>query len=141
MKRSSGFTIVELLIVVVVISILASITVVAYNGIQTRAKNAQILSILNAYDKGLQIYYTQNGTYPEASGENLWCIGEGYGATGDFDAGTCRSLDEHVLATTHATLNTTMATVMSKIAVSPDTIYKGPHPAVPGTLALRGVRV
>ena len=35
--KSSGFTIVELLIVIVVIAILAAITIVAYNGIQDRA--------------------------------------------------------------------------------------------------------
>ena len=37
-KQQSGFTIVELLIVIVVIAILAAISIVAYNGIQDRAK-------------------------------------------------------------------------------------------------------
>lgn len=37
-QSRSGFTIVELLIVVVVIGVLAAITVVAYNGVQDRAK-------------------------------------------------------------------------------------------------------
>ncbi len=37
-KTKSGFTIVELLIVIVVIGILAAITIVAYNGIQERAR-------------------------------------------------------------------------------------------------------
>jgi prepilin-type N-terminal cleavage/methylation domain-containing protein len=41
-KQQSGFTIVELLIVIVVIAILAAITVVAYNGIQDRARNSSI---------------------------------------------------------------------------------------------------
>ena len=40
-KRSSAFTIVELLIVIVVIAILAAITIMAYNGIQSRARDSQ----------------------------------------------------------------------------------------------------
>lgn len=39
-KKQTGFTIVELLIVVVVIAILAAITIVAYNGISQRAKDS-----------------------------------------------------------------------------------------------------
>jgi prepilin-type N-terminal cleavage/methylation domain-containing protein len=52
MNKSRGFTIVELLIVVVVITILAAITIVAYNGIQTRAKqSAAQSSAKQAYTK------------------------------------------------------------------------------------------
>ncbi len=36
-KDQAGFTIVELLIVIVIIGILAAITIVAFNGIQNRA--------------------------------------------------------------------------------------------------------
>ncbi len=41
-KQKSGFTIVELLIVIVVIAILAAITIVSYNGISERAKVNQV---------------------------------------------------------------------------------------------------
>lgn len=43
-QRKSGFTIVELLIVVVVIAILASITIVSYSGIRQRAEESSAKS-------------------------------------------------------------------------------------------------
>lgn len=63
-QKISGFTIVELLIVIVVISILAAITIVAYNGIQTRARTAEKVSDLAAVMKQLEIFYTDKGYYP-----------------------------------------------------------------------------
>lgn len=49
--KQRGFTIVELLIVIVVIAILAAITIVAYNGIQNRAKTSQYQADANAIVK------------------------------------------------------------------------------------------
>ena len=43
-KKSVGFTIVELLIVIVVIAIIAAITIIAYTGIQDRAKTSSVQS-------------------------------------------------------------------------------------------------
>ena len=63
-KQTRGFTIVELLIVIVVIAILAAISIVAYNGIQKRARDAQRLSDITQIDKALKSYYAVNGTYP-----------------------------------------------------------------------------
>lgn len=56
-----GFTIVELLIVIVIIGILAAITIVAYNGIQTRATNTKQISAAAAYLTLFQSYKIQNG--------------------------------------------------------------------------------
>ena len=50
-RWAPGFTIVELLVVIVVIAILAFIAVVAYSGVQLRAKNTQLLASFDAYDK------------------------------------------------------------------------------------------
>ena len=66
-KSQKGFTIVELLIVVVVIAILAAITIVAYNGIQTRANNSAAESSVNTMVKKLSAYYSLSGTYPTAT--------------------------------------------------------------------------
>lgn len=64
-----GFTIVELLVVIVVIGILAAITLVAYNGIQNRARVASVSSALNQASKKLALYQVENGSYPAALGD------------------------------------------------------------------------
>ncbi len=64
MKRSRGFTIVELLIVIVVIGILAAITIVAFNGIQDRSRAAALKSDLTQVNKQLKLFQADNGRYP-----------------------------------------------------------------------------
>lgn len=59
-----GFTIVELLIVIVVIGILAAITLVAYNGIQNRTNDSAVRSDLANAAKTLELYKIDKGTYP-----------------------------------------------------------------------------
>ncbi|MBC7942888.1 prepilin-type N-terminal cleavage/methylation domain-containing protein [Candidatus Saccharibacteria bacterium] len=63
-KKQPGFTIVELLIVIVVIGILAAITIVAYNGIQDRARVSAVSSGLKQTADKLAIYYVDNSSYP-----------------------------------------------------------------------------
>ena len=63
-----GFTIVELLIVIVVIAILAAITIVAYNGIQTRAQDSAVNSDLASIKKKIELYKIDNNDlYPGGS--------------------------------------------------------------------------
>ena len=66
-NTKTGFTIVELLIVIVVIGILAAITIVAFNGVQARAKDSTRSNDLTAIQKALELYKTDNGTYPNAT--------------------------------------------------------------------------
>lgn len=63
-SRQSGFTIVELLIVIVVIGILAAITIVAYNGIQQRGRDAQRRSDVASLQKALELFRAEKGGYP-----------------------------------------------------------------------------
>lgn len=60
-KTMSGFTIVELLIVIVVIAILAAISVVAYSGVQQRAKAASVVSTLKATEKAFRLLAAEQG--------------------------------------------------------------------------------
>ncbi|MDO8302161.1 MAG: prepilin-type N-terminal cleavage/methylation domain-containing protein, partial [Sedimentisphaerales bacterium] len=63
-QHLKGFTIVELLIVIVVIGILAAITIVAYNGVQQRAKVATVTSDLSGAARQLAIHEVDAGSYP-----------------------------------------------------------------------------
>ncbi|MES2631152.1 MAG: prepilin-type N-terminal cleavage/methylation domain-containing protein [Patescibacteria group bacterium] len=59
-RKQKGFTIVELLIVVVVIAILAAITIVAYNGISSRAKDSVLKSAASDADKKIKQFLALN---------------------------------------------------------------------------------
>lgn len=81
LKRSEGFTIVELLVVIVIIAVLAAIVLVAYNSIQARASAVTLENAADEYKKGLTAYITANGDYPlHNSG---MCLGE----VGDYPNG------------------------------------------------------
>jgi len=83
-KTTSGFTIVELLIVIVVIGILATVTVVAYNGIRTRAENNKTIAAAQAWYKAFKLYETDNGELPHTAYDS--CLGEDY--VWDYDGAT-----------------------------------------------------
>jgi len=69
---SRGFTIVELLIVIVVIGILAAISIVAYNGIQNRAEASKEIRDLQSISQAINLYYVDNGQYPSTGGSGSW---------------------------------------------------------------------
>jgi prepilin-type N-terminal cleavage/methylation domain-containing protein len=59
-----GFTIVELLVVIVVIGILASITIISYNGVSQKAYLASMQTGLDNGSKALQLFQIENTNYP-----------------------------------------------------------------------------
>jgi type II secretion system protein G len=69
-KTPRGFTIVELLIVIVVIGILAAITMVTYANIQQRGRDSGRLSDMKAIQTALENYKTINTTYPNPTSVN-----------------------------------------------------------------------
>ena len=64
MKSEKGFTIVELLIVIVVIGILAAIVIVAYNGVQNRANTTSRQSTAETLAKKIEAYNAVKSAYP-----------------------------------------------------------------------------
>ena len=63
-SNNKGFTIVELLIVIVVIGILAALVVTTFTGIQQRARNTERQTDIKAIHGQVEAYYAQNGRYP-----------------------------------------------------------------------------
>jgi prepilin-type N-terminal cleavage/methylation domain-containing protein len=69
-KQQSGFTIVELLIVIVVIGILAALVITTFTGIQQRARNTERETDIKALHGQVEAYYAQNGRYPTLANLN-----------------------------------------------------------------------
>jgi prepilin-type N-terminal cleavage/methylation domain-containing protein len=69
-KRNQGFTIVELLIVIVVIGILALLVITTYSGIQQKARNSKRSSDVKSIQTQLEAFYSQNGYYPSRTDMN-----------------------------------------------------------------------
>lgn len=81
--KQRGFTIVELLIVIVVIAILAAISIVAYNGIQTRSRDTVRKQDIAQLAKATKLYAVQKDDYAESGCGN----GQGSGwLPSDYDA-------------------------------------------------------
>ncbi|KAB1658145.1 type II secretion system protein [Pseudoclavibacter sp. CFCC 11306] len=63
-NSTDGFTLVELLVVIVVIAILATVSLVAYNGIQQRARESRVALQLTQLRKKMEMYRIEHGEWP-----------------------------------------------------------------------------
>jgi len=70
LKKQKGFTIVELLIVIVVIGILATLVIVTFTGIQKKARDSQRQTDINAVNSQIAAFYTNYGFYPSLADMN-----------------------------------------------------------------------
>lgn len=66
-NKAKGFTIVELLVVIVVIGILAAISIVSYTGVTKRANTAAVKGNLDAIVNAAESYYSGLAYYPTES--------------------------------------------------------------------------
>ena len=78
-KRDKGFTLVELLIVIVILGVLSTVTVFAVSGITDRGRTARCDSDQRTVEVAVESFYAENNAYPAGVDNN---------ADGDFiDAG------------------------------------------------------
>ena len=122
--KRSGFTIVELLVVIVVIAILASVTVVAFNGIQQRAKSAAYVNGLQSWEKLLRIQSITDGQWYSTGGFSV-CLGNGFKVADGFASGQCvRSIPASFFSATES------APFSASIANVNNTVPNGSLPVV-----------
>lgn len=113
--KTGGFTIVELIMVIVIISILASITLVAYGGVQDRSKNTAIIDAASSVVKMVQVYASTNAAYPTtvstavcvttASGCDTYGTATGGDTTFDTNMATVGNVPRSVPIAINSTLN------------------------------------
>lgn len=75
LRKQKGFTIIELLIVIVVIGILAALVITTFAGIQERARNTERETDIKAIHSQLESYYAQGAaSYPTLANlqDNSW---------------------------------------------------------------------
>ena len=80
-RKPAGFTIVELLIVIVVIAILAAISTVAYNGLQQRAVQSALTNQLASVTRLVKLEQAKTGSLPGS----LAALNDGQGVTANGD--------------------------------------------------------
>ncbi|MDB5161772.1 MAG: hypothetical protein JWM52_280 [Candidatus Saccharibacteria bacterium] len=65
----NGFTIIELLIVIVIIGILASITIISYTGVTQRTNTSNAAAAAQSVAQKVIVYNSETGTYPYAGSD------------------------------------------------------------------------
>ena len=72
--RSSGFSLIELLVVVAILGVLSAIGVSSYSGYIKSSEKKAAENIMQQVSLGQTEYYSVNGSYYSATGSNCTCL-------------------------------------------------------------------
>src|SRR3954454_17925339 len=86
-REEGGFTLIELMIVIVILGILAGIVLFAVGGITDRGTTAACKTDVSTIQTGVEAYYAKNGSYPAHLVPTLTKSGVGSDQFLKWDAG------------------------------------------------------
>ena len=72
LNSKKGFTLIEILIVVAIIGLLASVVLVGLGAFRTRGRDARRIADLRETQNALELYYTKSQRYPALAGGDTW---------------------------------------------------------------------
>lgn len=70
-RNQNGFTLVEIMIVVVIIGLLTVLAIPAIQRVQIRAQNTRFISDLRTFSQAFETYALENGTWPPNAGSGI----------------------------------------------------------------------
>jgi prepilin-type N-terminal cleavage/methylation domain-containing protein len=85
LKRQSGFTIIELLIVIAIIGILATLVLTNFQGAQAKGRDTVRTSDINSMYQKLEEFYNENGGYPDGALSGTVAAGVNEAETADSE--------------------------------------------------------
>lgn len=78
MKLTTGFTLVEILVVTSIISLLSSLLISSTQAARDRAYNTKVIYQISEYAKALALYQSDHGGFPSVASTADWqCLGQG----------------------------------------------------------------
>jgi len=78
LRSNRGFSLIELIVVIAIIALLATIVLTSFNNVQFRAHDARRVSDIQSAQKALELFYIANNRYPDANASACgWDVGNG----------------------------------------------------------------
>jgi prepilin-type N-terminal cleavage/methylation domain-containing protein len=72
-SKKSGFSLIELLVVISIMAVLTAVLVANFVGARDRAKDSKKIQDMTSFKNALRMYYNDNQSYPGTVGNNISC--------------------------------------------------------------------